>query len=158
LPSFETTRRMPFSAAQMFAVVADVERYPAFLPLCEDLVVRSREERAGESVLVATMSVGYGAIRESFTTRVTLRPANNEIDVSYLDGPFHHLDNRWRFRDVPGGSEVDFYIDYAFASRMLGLLIGTVFDKAVRKYTQAFEERARAVYGAGTATAVPDSR
>jgi coenzyme Q-binding protein COQ10 len=120
--------------------------------------VRSREERDAETVLVATMRIGYGAIRESFTSRVTLRPARNEIAVAYLDGPFTHLDNRWRFRDAPGGSEVDFYIDYAFRSRMLGLVMGVVFDKAVRKYTLAFEERARTIYGAAAAAAVASPR
>ena len=158
MPSFETTHQVPFSAAQMFAVVADVERYPQFLPLCESLTVRSREERGGETVLVATMSIGYAAVRESFTSRVTLCPARGEIAVAYLDGPFTHLDNRWRFRDVPGGSEVHFYIDYAFRSRVLGLVMGAVFDKAVRKYGQAFEERARAVYGNITVTAAPSGR
>jgi coenzyme Q-binding protein COQ10 len=130
----------------MFAVVADVERYPEFLPLCEELVVRSREERGPETILVATMSVGYRAIRECFTSRVTLRPEKSEIIVAYLDGPFAHLDNRWRFRDVAGGSEIHFYIDYAFASRMLALVTGAVFDRAVKKYTHAFEERARLLY------------
>ncbi len=89
------------------------------------------------------MSVGYHAIRETFTSRVTLRPERREIDVAYIDGPFAHLDNRWRFRDVPGGCEVHFHIDYAFASRMLSLLMGAVFDKAVRKYTEP-SRRARA--------------
>ena len=132
----------------MFDVVADVERYPQFLPLCEGLVVRSRERQGTESVLVATMTVGYGAIRESFTSRVTLGPEQGEIRVAYLDGPFSHLDNRWRFRDADGGSRVDFFIDYAFSSRMLALLMGAVFDKAVRKYTSAFEARAHALYDA----------
>jgi coenzyme Q-binding protein COQ10 len=136
-----------FSAQQMFAIVADVERYPEFLPLCEGLVVRSREQKGGDQVLTATMTVGYGSIRESFSSRVTVREAQGEILVTYLDGPFHHLDNRWRFRDVAGGSEIHFYIDYAFASRMLGLLMGAVFDRAVKKYTDAFEARARTVYG-----------
>ena len=147
MPSFEMTRRVPFSAEQMFAVVADVERYPEFLPLCESLHVRSREDVGSGRVLIATMSVGYRAIRESFTSRVTLRPERNEIDVAYLDGPFTHLENRWRFRDITGGSEIHFFIDYAFASRMLAAVMGAVFDKAVRRYTEAFEERARAVYG-----------
>jgi coenzyme Q-binding protein COQ10 len=142
------TRRVPFSAKEMFAVVADVERYPEFLPLCEGLKIRLREANGGETILVAAMTVGYRAIRESFTSRVTLKPESNEINVAYLDGPFSHLDNRWRFRDVPGGSEIDFFIDYAFASRMLAVVMGAVFDKAVRRYTQAFEERARAVYRA----------
>jgi coenzyme Q-binding protein COQ10 len=152
LPTFETTRRVPYSARQMFAIVADVERYPEFLPLCEGLIVRSRQTKGDkssgeESVLTATMTVGYGAIKESFTSRVTLRAAQNEILVAYLDGPFHHLDNRWRFRDVAGGSEIHFFIDYAFASRLLGLSMGAMFDRAVKKYAEAFEARARAVYG-----------
>jgi coenzyme Q-binding protein COQ10 len=159
LPSFETTHKVPYSAAQMFAVVADVERYPQFLPLCESLTVRSREARdGGESVLVATMSIGYKAVRESFTSRVTLRPQRGEIAVAYLDGPFTHLDNRWRFRDVPGGSEVHFYIDYAFRSRVLALVMGAVFDQAVRKYAQAFEDRARAIYGSSKLAAAPSRR
>lgn len=131
----------------MFAVVADIERYPQFLPLCEGLIVRSREQRDGDAVLTATMTVGYRAIRESFSSRVTLKPERNEIAVAYLDGPFAHLDNRWRFTDVPGGCEVYFFIDYAFASRILSLLMGAVFDKAVRKYTDAFEARANILYG-----------
>jgi coenzyme Q-binding protein COQ10 len=141
------TRRVPFSADQMFAVVADVERYPEYLPLCEGLIVRKREDRDGESILTATMSVGYRAVRESFTSRVTLRPRANEIDVAYLDGPFTHLDNRWRFRDTVGGSDIHFFIQYDFASRMLALVMGAVFDKAVKKYAEAFEARARVVYG-----------
>jgi len=153
LPSFETTRRVPFTARQMFEVVADVERYPQFLPLCEGLVVRSREVSGAETILVATMTVGYGVIRESFTNRVTLRPEQGQILVVYLDGPFSHLDNRWRFRDAGCGSHIDFFIDYAFSSRMLALLMGAVFDKAVRKYTSAFEARAHALYDAPTRVA-----
>jgi len=99
------------------------------------------------------MTVGYGAIRESFTSRVTLRPERHEVDVVKIEGPFAYLANRWRFRELPGGCEVHFYIDYAFASRMLAVLMGAVFDKAVRKYTDAFEARARAVYGSPTVSA-----
>jgi len=148
VPTYETTRAVPFSAEQMFAVVADVERYPEFVPLCEALNVRTREQQGDETVLIATMSVGYRAIREAFTSRVVLRPGKKEIGVTYLDGPFSHMNNRWSFRDTPTGSEVHFYIDYAFASRMLALVMGAVFDKAVRKYGEAFEERARVLYGA----------
>ena len=148
MPTFETTRRVAFTAEQMFAVVADVERYPEFVPLCEMLVVKQREAGSTHSTLTATMSVGYHAIRETFTSRVTLRPERKEIDVVKIDGPFARLSNRWRFRDVPGGCEVFFHIDYAFASRVLAILMGAVFDKAVRKYTEAFEARARALYGA----------
>ena len=100
------------------------------------------------------MTVGYGAIRESFTSRVTLRPERHEVDVVKIEGPFSYLANRWRFRELrEGGCEVHFYIDYAFASRMLALVMGAVFDKAVRKYTDAFEARARAIYGSGVALA-----
>lgn len=148
MPSFETSHRLPFSARQMFDVVADVERYPQFLPLCEGLVVRSCETCGADTILVATMTVGYGAIRESFTSRVTLRPEPGQILVTYFDGPFSHLDNRWRFRDADGGSQVDFFIDYAFSSRVLALLMGAMFDRAVRKYTSAFEARAHALYNA----------
>jgi len=155
VPTFETTRRVPFNAEQMFAVVADVERYPEFVPLCEELVVRSREVGSTHTTLTAVMSVGYQAIRERFTSRVTLRPERREIDVTKIDGPFARLSNRWRFRDVPGGSEVHFYIDYAFSSRLLALLMGAVFDRAVRKYTDAFEARARLIYGRGGESAAP---
>lgn len=149
MPRFETTRRVAFTAEEMFAVVADVERYPQFLPMCEGLRVRSRQEEAGVTTLVATMSIGYKAIRENFTTRAVLQPnaAPMRIDVSYLDGPFHHLDNRWRFVPRETGSDIHFWIDYEFRSAMLGLVMGAVFDKAFRKFAEAFEDRARAVYG-----------
>ena len=153
MPTFETTRRVPYTAEQMFAVVADVERYPEFVPLCEQLVVKTREVGSTHTTLTAAMSVGYHAIRETFTSRVTLRPERKEIDVAKIDGPFARLTNRWRFRDVPGGSEIHFHIYYAFASRVLSLLMGTVFDKAVRKYTEAFEARARTLYGTRAAAA-----
>ena len=132
----------------MYALVADVERYPEFLPLCTGLVVNSRTPRAGGDELIARMSVGYKSIAESFTTRVILQPADNTIDVSYLDGPFRRLDNRWRFIDQPGGgSIVDFFITYEFRSPMLGVLVGAMFDQAFRKFAGAFDDRARVIYG-----------
>jgi coenzyme Q-binding protein COQ10 len=143
------TRRVPYTAAQMFDLVADVERYPEFLPLCESLAVTSRAEQGGKTVLVATMGVGYKAIRERFTTRVTLDPAGLKIVVEYLDGPFRHLENRWTFVDVEGGgSDTGFWIDYEFKSPLLGLLMGKMFDTAFHKFAEAFETRARQVYGA----------
>jgi coenzyme Q-binding protein COQ10 len=157
LPTFETTRRMPFTADEMFAVVADVERYPEFVPLCEELRVTHREVGSTHTTLTAIMSVGYHAIRERFTSRVTLRPERREIEVQKIDGPFARLANNWRFRDVAGGCEVHFHIDYAFSSRMLSMLMGAVFDKAVRKYTDAFEARARLVYGPRPQTPTPSA-
>lgn len=149
MPTFETKRTVPFTARQMYAVVADIERYPEFLPMCTALRVNSRQETADSTILVATMSVGYKAIRESFTTRVVLTPAIPRVDVSYLNGPFSHLTNRWLFVDQAAGtSEIDFYITYQFRSAMLGALVGAVFDQAFRKFTEAFEAQARKVYGA----------
>jgi coenzyme Q-binding protein COQ10 len=154
MPSFTTRRRVAYTPAQMFDLVADVERYPEFLPLCEGLAVRTREEKADRTIIVATMAAGYKAIRESFTTRVTLLPAEHKVLVEYLDGPFSRLENRWLFRALPGGAcEVDFFIDYELRSLMLGLVVGAVFDKAFRKFTEAFEARARLVYGSAQSTA-----
>ena len=118
--------------------------------------MRRREPREdGAEVLLAEMEVGYKAIRERSTTRVALDAARNEILVEYVDGPFRHLRNRWRFRDIPGDSseqkrsEVEFFIDYEFRARTLGALMGAVFDDAFRKFTTAFEQRADKVYGRG---------
>ena len=102
MPSFATQRRVRFTPRQMFDVVADVEQYPKFLPMCDSLVIRSRQNTPdGHSILTATMGVGYKAIRETFTTRVTLAPQEPRILVEYLDGPFKRLENRWRF--LPDG-------------------------------------------------------
>lgn len=148
MPMFNSTRKVRFTPEQMYALVADVERYPQFLPLCEGLTVRRRTPRDdGGEVLLADMTVGYKAIRETFTSRVTLDPANLKILVEYVDGPFRHLENRWSFRAVEGGCEVGFFISYEFASRMLGMLMGAMFDKAFRKFAEAFEQRAGVVYG-----------
>lgn len=146
MPSFTTKRHVPFTAEQMYALVADVERYPEFLPLCTGLVVTGRRPRADGAELTARMSVGYKSIAESFTTKVILRPEEKRIDVSYLNGPFKHLDNRWRFTDDATGSVVDFYIDYEFRSKLLAALVGSMFDHAFHRFAEAFEERAAKVY------------
>lgn len=147
MPKFQTTRRVPYSARQMYEIVADVEQYPKFLPLCEALAVESRQTEGDATIIIATMSVGYKTIRESFRTRVTLHPADPSILVEYLDGPFKRLENRWRFISTATGSDVQFYIDYEFRSVMLGVLMGALFDKAFRRFSEAFEDRARVVYG-----------
>ena len=148
MPSYETKRIVPHTPDQMFALVADVERYPEFLPMCEALDVRSRRERDGVTLLVADMTVGYKAIRETFTSQVVLKPAANRIDVKYIDGPFKYLNNRWLFEETAGGgTEIGFFIDYEFKSRVLGALMGAMFDRAFRMFAEAFEKRAQAVYG-----------
>ncbi len=148
MPSYETKRVVAHTPEQMFALVADVERYPEFLPMCEALSVRSRRERDGVTLLVADMTVGYKALRETFTSQVVLKPAENRIDVKYIDGPFKYLNNRWLFEEVAGGgTEIGFFIDYEFKSRILGALMGAMFDRAFRMFAEAFEKRADEVYG-----------
>jgi coenzyme Q-binding protein COQ10 len=155
MPSFSTTRRVPFTPRQMFDLVADVEQYPKFLPLCEGLRVLKRESMGDKDVLIAKMTVGYHAIRESFTSRVVLDAAALEVHAGnvpdYPSGPFRTVQNRWSFAPAPGGCDVEFFIAYEFKSLMLQMLVGTLFDRVFRRYTQAFEERARIVYGTGPA-------
>ena len=133
----------------MFNLVADVERYPEFVPLCQKLVVRGRNTRDdGSTVLVADMMVAYKLIREQFTSRVTLYPENREIFVEYLDGPFRHMENKWSFEPADESScDVVFYVEYEFRSRTLATLMGAMFDRAFHKFSSAFEARADAVYG-----------
>jgi coenzyme Q-binding protein COQ10 len=149
MPQFTTTRRLRHSAAEMFDLVADVERYPDFVPLCSSLKVRRRIEGSeGVQILVADMTVAYKLIHESFVSRVTLDRPNLQILVEYLEGPFSHLENRWTFR--PTGErtcEVRFFISYEFRSRMLGVLLGSMFDLAFRRFAAAFEQRADKIYG-----------
>ena len=155
MPSFRTTRRVRHSAAEMVELVADVEKYPLFLPLCTGLKVRKRaQDEQGRELLTADMSVGYRAVRETFTSRVVLDRTSMEIHVTYIDGPFSKLDNRWTFRDVENGAgakscDVLFFIDYEFRNRMLGLLMGGMFETAFRRFAEAFERRADIVYGRG---------
>ena len=135
----------------MFALVSDMESYPQFVPLCTGLRVRRRDRRDdGVEIAVSEMEVGYRAIRERFTTRVVLDEAKNEINVEYIDGPFSYLRNRWRFREVgEKAADVEFFIDYEFRSRTLGVLMGAMFDSAFHKFSQAFEERADKIYSKG---------
>lgn len=149
MPRFRTIRRVRHSAADMYALVCDMESYPEFVPLCTGLRVLRRETREdGVETAVSVMEVGYKAIREKFTTRVTMDRAKLEIMVEYVDGPFRYLKNRWRFVDVgERASSVEFFIDYEFRSRTLGALMGAMFDNAFHKFSEAFERRADKVYG-----------
>ena len=157
MPQFSTKRRVRHTAANMFDLVADVEKYPQFVPLCSALKVKSRAARGdGLAVLVADMTVAYKLIRQTFRSRVTLDRPGLKIVVEYLDGPFSRLQNRWTFHPAGEGAnlqacEVEFFIDYEFRSRTLALLMGAMFDAAFRKFSVAFEQRADAVYGRKTA-------
>ncbi|MEA3024897.1 MAG: coenzyme Q-binding protein [Alphaproteobacteria bacterium] len=153
MPQFTTKRRVRHSASDMFDLVADVERYPEFVPLCKALKVRQRVP-AGEGVetVVADMTVSFKLVRESFRSRVTLNRPELQILVEYLQGPFSQMQNRWTFRpDGEHACEIDFFINYEFRSRTLGMLMGGMFDLAFRRFAAAFEARADKVYGRKTA-------
>src|SRR3954453_5581892 len=149
MPNFSSKRPVDHSASEMFDLVADVERYPEFVPLCRGLKVRkSMAKPDGTEGLVADMTVSFKLIRESFTSRVTLDRANLKILVEYLQGPFSNLENRWTFE--PKGEsvcDVGFFLAYEFKSRMLALLMGSMFDAAFARFSIAFEKRADAIYG-----------
>ena len=153
MPQFSTNRRVQHSASNMFDLVADVERYPEFVPLCKSLVVRKRtQESGGREVIVVDMTIAYKLIRETFTSRVTLDRAKLTILVEYLEGPFRRMNNRWTFRPAGASTcDVEFFLAYEFRNRALGLLMGSVFDAAFRRFAAAFERRADQVYGAQSA-------
>ena len=157
MPRFSSKRRVPHSAEQMFDLVADVERYPEFVPLCHSLSVRQRTKRPdGTEIVVADMTVSFKLVRESFTSRVTLDRPNLKILVEYLKGPFSNLENRWSFEaksDIE--CDVGFYLAYEFKSRVLALLMGTMFETAFARFAAAFERRADVVYGTNGAAAKP---
>jgi coenzyme Q-binding protein COQ10 len=149
MPQFSTKRRVQHSASDMFDLVADVEHYPEFVPLCRSLRTRKRtKEGDGKEVIVADMTVAYKLIRETFTSRVTLDRKEFEILVEYLEGPFQKMNNRWCFHAAGNDAcEVEFFIAYEFRSRILGVLMGTMFETAFRRFAAAFERRADQVYG-----------
>ncbi|NNG02974.1 MAG: type II toxin-antitoxin system RatA family toxin [Inquilinus sp.] len=150
MPTHAEQKLLPYSQAQLFDLVADIERYPEFLPWC--LATRTRERQG--AVLISDMVIGFRMVRERFTSRVTLaRP--DRIDVEYTHGPLSHLNNHWRFLPHPEGCVIDFYVDFEFRSRVLQKLIGVLFNEAVKRMVGAFEERAHALYGANGAT-VPE--
>ena len=146
MPKHSETRRLPYTPEQMFDLVADVRRYPEFLPWVSAMRVR----KDGDTETVADMIVGFKGLRETFTSKVEkLRPET--IGVDYVDGPLKYLKNDWRFRpDDGGGCLVDFTVDFAFKNRMFEMLAGQVFGAALRRMIGAFEERADALYGASS--------
>lgn len=149
MPSIRETRRLPYTAEQMFDLVADVDKYPEFLPW----VVATRVRRDSDSEMTADMLVGFKALREKFTSKVVkLRPET--IHVHYVDGPLRDLDNNWTFRDVgEGACEIDFCVDFAFKNMMFEALAGQYIDRAFRKMVNAFEERAGQLYGSSNSSA-----
>ena len=149
MPKRSETRKLPYSARQMYDLVADVARYPDFLPWTAAARIRSRTPRPdGSEVMEADLVISFKVFRERFGSRVTLWPDQGRIDTEYLDGPFRFLKSGWTFRDLPeGGSEVDFHVDFEFRNAILQKVIGVVFDEAMRRVVRAFEARAGALYG-----------
>ena len=151
MPTHSEKRTMPYSAEQMYALIADVAAYPEFLPWCAAARVRSRTPQETTEVIEADLVISFKVFRERFGSRVTLRPQENRIDVEYLDGPFRYLNNHWHF--VPneeGGCEVDFFVDFEFKSAILQSIIGVVFNEAMQRIVRAFEARAMSLYGSTT--------
>ncbi|MBY6128747.1 type II toxin-antitoxin system RatA family toxin [Qipengyuania aquimaris] len=149
MPGIRETRRLPYSCEQMFDLVADVAKYPEFLPW----VVATRIRSDSESEMTADMLVGFKAIREKFTSRV-IKNRPEHIEVFYVDGPLKDLDNNWRFTCLPdGGCEIDFCVDFTFRNAMFERLAGQYFDRAFRKMVEAFEKRADELYGRENAAA-----
>jgi coenzyme Q-binding protein COQ10 len=148
MPQFSTKRRVRHGAADMFDLVADVERYPEFVPFCRSLKVqrRGRDDR-GRDTVVCQMTIAYKLIQETFTTRVTLDRAGLQILVDYLSGPFHRLENRWSFRGTgEHACDVEFYLHYEFRSRALAFVMGAMFEAVFRRFADAFERRADQIY------------
>ena len=142
MPTHAEQRVLPYTPEQLFALVADVERYPEFLPWCVGARIRER----APDLIVADLIIGFRVFRERFTSRVALAPPDR-IDVAYTDGPFRYLNNHWVFDRVPGGCRLDFFVDFEFKSRILQRVIELLFHEAVRRMVAAFEHRAQALYG-----------
>lgn len=158
MPTYADRQIVPFSPVQMFDLVADVGRYPEFLPWCTGAHVRSREHvRTREAeLLVADLAVGFGPIRERFTSRVILQTPRR-IRVTYQDGPFHYLNNQWLFTADTDGTRIDFWVDFEFRNRMLQRAMGLVFNEAVRRMVGAFLQRAKDVYDDAASPADPQA-
>lgn len=160
MPTHAEQRRVPYTPEQIYALVADIERYPEFLPWTAACRIRRRspwsaaEAKPGDEVLEADLVVSFKVFREKFGSRVTLRPSERIIDVEYLDGPFKYLTNHWRFvENEDGSTTIDFYLDFEFKTLVLRKLIGAVFNQAMQRVVRAFMQRADALYGDAAAGA-----
>lgn len=153
MPTHAEKRRVPYAPDQMYRLVADIERYPEFLPWTAGCRIRSRKPLAGgkpgDEVVEADLIISFKVFRERFGSRVTLRPSERRIDVEYLDGPFKYLNNHWYFAETEdgGGTEIDFFVDFEFKSALLQRIIGVVFNEAMQRVVRAFERRADELYG-----------
>ena len=148
MPRHEETRVLPYTAQQMYDLVADVESYPKFLPWNAAARIRSRRPIPDGEVMEADLVISFKVFRERFGSRVTLWPQRHKIDTEYIDGPFRYMRSTWAFRDVPGGCEVQFFVDFEFRNAILQGIIGVVFNEAMLRIVRAFERRAAELYTA----------
>ncbi|MWB77020.1 type II toxin-antitoxin system RatA family toxin [Pseudooceanicola sp. 216_PA32_1] len=151
MPTHSETRILPYTAQQMYDLVADVARYPQFLPWCAAARIRTRTpfdgpEGAGE-VMEADLVISFKVFRERFGSRVTLWPGRRRIDTEYIDGPFKYMKSYWQFAEADGGCEVQFFVDFEFRNAVLQGIIGVVFNEAMQRIVRAFERRAADLYG-----------
>ncbi|NVO27845.1 type II toxin-antitoxin system RatA family toxin [Donghicola sp. C2-DW-16] len=153
MPTHSENRFMPFTAQQMYDLVADVNAYPKFLPWCAAARVRSTTPQGEAVVMEADLVISFKVFRERFGSRVTLWPEQQKIDTEYLDGPFKYMKSNWSFKDVDGGCEVAFFVDFEFKNAVLQKIIGLVFNEAMQRIVRAFLDRANALYGADKSSA-----
>ena len=153
MPTHSENRFMPFAAQQMYDLVADVNAYPKFLPWCAAARVRSTTPQGEAVVMEADLVISFKVFRERFGSRVTLWPEQQKIDTEYLDGPFKYMKSNWSFKDVDGGCEVAFFVDFEFKNAVLQKIIGLVFNEAMQRIVRAFLDRANALYGADKSSA-----
>ncbi|MCB1310373.1 MAG: type II toxin-antitoxin system RatA family toxin [Sedimentitalea sp.] len=147
MPTHSETRPLPYSARQMYDLVADVGSYPEFLPWCAAARVRKVTPQGDAQVMEADLVISFKVFRERFGSRVTLWPEDLRIDTEYLEGPFKFMKSNWAFAEAPGGCEVSFFVDFEFRNAILQKVIGVVFNEAMHRIVRAFETRAKALYG-----------
>jgi len=147
MPVHHETRVLPHTADQMYALVADVASYPKFLPWTAAARIRSRKTEGDKEIMLADLVVSFKVFRETFGSRVTLWPDARQIDTAYIDGPFRHMESTWKFKDVEGGVEVSFHVDFEFKNRLLQGAAGMFFNEAMQRIVRAFERRANELHG-----------
>lgn len=147
MPAHSETKKLPYTADQMYALVADVASYPKFLPWTAAARVRSVTDQGDHQVMLADLVVSFKVFREKFGSRVLLWPDKKQIDTAYIDGPFKHLESTWTFRDVEGGCEISFDVDFEFKNRLLQGAAGMFFNEAMQRIVRSFERRAAELHG-----------
>ncbi len=149
MPSHSETKVLPYTAQQMYDLVADVANYPKFLPWTAAARIRSTTDQGDKIVMLADLVISFKVFRERFGSRVTMWPDDMRIDTEYLDGPVRYLESQWNFKDVEGGCEVSFAVDFEFKSRLLQGAANVFFNDAMQRVVRAFERRAAVLYGPG---------